>query len=46
MIPVMSFDRFAVISRDIMLGILMIFVITLASAVTIVHLQQEAKPRV
>lgn len=46
MIPMMSLDRFTVITRDIMFGILMAFVFTSAAADTIAQLQQEDKLRI
>ena len=46
MIPMMSLDRFAVVTRNIMLGVLMLFVCVSASADTIAQLQQEDKLRI
>lgn len=43
MIPVMSLNRFIVITRDIMLAVLMLFVFTSAAADTMAQLQQEDK---
>lgn len=46
MIPAMSLNRFTVITRDIMLAVLMVFVFTSAYADTIAQLQQEDKLRI
>ena len=46
MIPEMSLNRFTVITRDIMLAVLMVFVVTSAAADTIAQLQQEDKLRI
>ncbi len=46
MIPEMSLNRFTVITRDIMLAVLMVFVCVSVSADTIAMLQQENKLRI